>query len=96
MKITACFKQSWTIMLTVVTIFCFAPELIAKSLQQAKSEGIVSEKGDGYLAGSTPEGKKIAAEKNKKRREKYQKIAEDTGASESAVARQAGEKLTNK
>lgn len=98
MKMKKIFKQSWILILVWTFSVCIAPDLPARmSLKQAKKKGIVTEQSSGYLSGKTPEGKKIAGEKNKRRRQKYRDIAKKKNdLTEDEVARATGKKLTKK
>ncbi len=89
MKITAFFKNSLTVTLTLaIAIYC-ATALFANPLDDAKKKGIVTEKPDGYLEWKGKEGEIIARDINRKRAEAYESISKKTGVPKSRVAREA-------
>ena len=87
----------------IVTIFSLllglAPASFALDLQQAKAQGLVGEKTNGYLgAPSAPsaEVKALMADINAKRKAKYTQVAKKVAKPLSIVEQLAGEKAQNK
>jgi uncharacterized protein YdbL (DUF1318 family) len=72
-----------------------AQPLFALSLEEAKTKGLVGEKGDGYLGLVDPgnrEAQALADDINKKRRQAYEEIAHRNKTNLRAVETLAGEK----
>jgi uncharacterized protein len=69
----------------------------ALSLQEAKQQGLVGERPDGYLGlvspNAAPEVRKLVEDVNAKRTEVYAKIAKQEGVSVVVVAARSGERL---
>lgn len=83
--------------LLVLTIA--APGAYALGLDAARSQGLVGETPQGYVGavrGGNSEVERLVASVNAKRRSRYSQIAKKNGLSVSAVAQQAGRKLTAK
>ncbi|MDH4087135.1 MAG: YdbL family protein [Nitrospira sp.] len=79
-----------TIIWAVVTSSAFA-----LSLDEAKANGLVGEKANGYLGAVNPanaEAQVLIEEVNQKRRQAYEDIAKRNGTNVQAVQRLAGEK----
>jgi len=73
-----------------------APPASASALDDAKAQGLLGERYDGYLGVVKPDAasaKALAAEINVKRRAHYAKIASDENTQVEAVAAIAGAKL---
>ncbi len=72
----------------------------ALDLEQAKTQGLVGERPDGYLealpATSPPDVKALVEAINRQRQEKYRQIADRNGIALDTVERLAGEKAINK
>ena len=72
---------------------------LAIDLNSARSQGLVGERADGYVAvvanGASPEVKALVKSVNDKRRATYSNIAKKQGIPVEAVAAQAGAKLTS-
>ena len=69
--------------------------LLALTLDEAKSKGLVGEKSNGYVGPVSPgsgEAQALTNEVNQKRRQAYEEIARRNGTSISAVEALAGEK----
>ena len=76
-----------------------APAAFALNLDAARSQGLVGETPDGYVGAvrsGNAEVDRLVASINAKRRSRYSQIARKNGLSVSAVAQQAGRKLTAK
>ena len=85
----------------VVVLGCVAggQPLFALSLDEAKSQGLVGEKTNGYLGVVVPgnaEAAALAKEINQKRRQAYEEIARRDGENLAAVETIAGEKAIQK
>lgn len=73
--------------------------LFALSLDEAKAQGLVGEKRDGYLGLVDPanrEARELVADINERRRQAYQEIARRDGTTLSVVESLAGEKAIKK
>jgi uncharacterized protein len=81
----------------VLLVLCTALPAAAQSLDEAKAEGQVGERIDGYVgvvdANAPGEVRALVDEVNAERREKYAEIAAERGTSVQAVAQIAGQKL---
>jgi uncharacterized protein YdbL (DUF1318 family) len=69
--------------------------LFAISLEEAKSQGLVGEKANGYLGLVVPgnaEAQAVVKDVNQKRRQAYEEIARRNGTNITAVETLAGEK----
>jgi uncharacterized protein len=81
----------------VLLVLCTALPAAAQSLDEAKAEGQVGERIDGYVgvvdANAPGEVRALVDEVNAERREKYAEIAAERGTSVEAVAQIAGQKL---
>ena len=81
----------------VLLMLCTALPAAADSLDEAKAEGQVGERIDGYVgvvdANAPGEVRALVDEVNAERREKYAEIAAERGTSVQAVAQIAGQKL---
>ncbi len=84
-----------------VVLGCLAvgQPLFAISLEDAKSQGLVGEKANGYLGLVVPgnaEAQALVKDINQKRRQAYEEIARREGTNVSAVETLAGEKAIQK
>jgi uncharacterized protein YdbL (DUF1318 family) len=84
-------------LLAMALAFAGAPAAVsAASLEQAKAQGLVGERANGYLgvvAGNAPpDVKALVADVNQKRRQEYQAIAQRNNTSLNAVEALAGKK----
>jgi len=73
--------------------------LLALTLEEAKTKGLVGEKSNGYLGvvvAGNAEAQALASDVNQKRREAYQEIASREKANLKAVETLAGEKAIEK
>ena len=73
--------------------------LLALTLEEAKSRGLVGEKSNGYLgvvAAGNAEAQALASDINQKRRQAYQEIANREKTNLKAVETLAGEKAIEK
>jgi uncharacterized protein len=82
----------------VLLMFCLAAlPAAAQSLDQAKADGQVGERIDGYVgvvdANASADVRALVDKVNAERRAKYAEIAAERGTSVQAVAQIAGEKL---
>jgi uncharacterized protein YdbL (DUF1318 family) len=76
-----------------------AQPLLALSLEEAKTQGLVGERNNGYLGlvdSGNREAQALANDINKKRRQAYQDISRRDGAKLSEVESLAGEKAIEK
>ncbi len=71
------------------------PAAAGASLQQARIEGKIAEKLDGYVSAidSSPEIKALAEEVNAKRRQEYQRISKANGQPADVVGKLAAEQI---
>jgi uncharacterized protein len=81
----------------VLLMLCAALPAAAQSLDEAKADGQVGERIDGYVGvvdASTPgDVRAMVDQVNAERRQKYAEIAAERGTSVEAVAQIAGQKL---
>jgi uncharacterized protein YdbL (DUF1318 family) len=81
----------------VLLMLCTALPAAADSLDDAKAEGQVGERIDGYVgvvdANASGEVRALVDQVNAERKEKYAEIAAERGTSIQAVAQIAGQKL---
>jgi uncharacterized protein len=81
----------------VLLMLCTALPAAADSLDEAKAEGQVGERIDGYVgvvdANASGEVRALVDQVNAERQEKYAQIAAERGTSVQAVAQIAGQKL---
>lgn len=92
-------KKSISISLLAI-LMAFSPFSFSLDLQQAKSQGLVGEKLNGYLgspsSGISAEVKSLIQDINSKRKRKYSEIAKKVGKSISMIEKLAGEKAQSK
>ena len=91
-------KQGLVFCLTLGLLMIAQPSF-ALSLEEAKTQGLVGERNNGYLGLVNPgnrEAQTLADDINKKRRRAYQDIARRDGAKLSTVESLAGEKAIEK
>ena len=85
--------------LLAITLFAaglaLAGNAYALDLSQARAQGIVGEKPDGYVAAVTPsaEADAVISEVNTRRRAEYEKISKDNGQPVSVVAKIAAGRI---
>jgi len=65
----------------------------ALTFSEAKSKGLISERGDGYVTHKTKKARQLANTINAKRRQAYRRIAKTRGTRVSDVATIAGKRL---
>ncbi len=88
----------WRRVITVGTmLWCLVAvqPLLALTLDEAKSKGLIGEKSNGYVGLVSPgsgEAQALTNEVNQKRRQAYEEIARRNGTSLNAVETLAGEK----
>jgi uncharacterized protein YdbL (DUF1318 family) len=84
------------IILAAIAVLWALPAL-ALDLQSARSQGVVGEKTDGYVAAikSSAEANALVDEVNAKRRAEYARIAAEKGQSVDVVAKVAAEQVIN-
>lgn len=77
---------------------CFSAASFALSLDDAKDQGLVGENLSGYLTAIsvTPEVTALVEEINAKRKQAYQKLANDNNLTLAAVEQMAGQKAVEK
>lgn len=88
-----------SVLVFLFTMMVFAPDAFSLSLDSARSQGLVGETPEGYVAAvvaGNPEVDRLVADVNAKRRSRYSQIAQSNGLKLSAVAQQAGTKLIAK
>jgi hypothetical protein len=85
--------------LVVLLLLCsglFAGPAFALSLNEAKAEGLVGEKIDGFVgtvvADPSAEVRELVERVNRQRRQKYDEVAKERGVPLDAVAKITGEK----
>jgi uncharacterized protein len=85
--------------LVVLLLLCsglFAGPAFALSLNEAKAEGLVGEKIDGFVgtvvADPSAEVRELVEQVNRQRRQKYDEVAKERGVPLDAVAKITGEK----
>jgi len=83
-------KSNSLVIVAAVAVLWAFPAL-AIDLQTARSQGLVGEKTDGYIAaiGSSGEAKSLVAEVNAKRRAEYTRISKENGQTVDVVAKLA-------
>ncbi|KZN52560.1 YdbL family protein [Pseudoalteromonas luteoviolacea] len=86
------------IILTTIAAACMSFSVMALTINEAKSQGMVGENSAGYLGVIKGAGdvKKLVADINKKRKAKYQQLAKKNGISLSQVEKLAAEKTYKK
>jgi uncharacterized protein len=86
------------LLLLVAGILVSPSSTFALSLEQAKSQGIIGERPDGYLGIVQNENgaQELVSKTNALRKEKYQQIAKKNGTPLAAVEKLAGEKAIEK
>ncbi|KZN50558.1 hypothetical protein N474_04070 [Pseudoalteromonas luteoviolacea CPMOR-2] len=84
--------------LTTIAAACLSFSVMAMSVNDAKTQGLVGENAAGYLGviKGTAEVKKLVAEINKKRKAKYQQLAKKNKISLAQVEKLAAEKTYKK
>lgn len=66
---------------------------MAMSAEQAKAQGLISERCDGYVKANNASAEQIANQINQGRRAEYERIAHQTGSTAEQVAKITGQKL---
>lgn len=84
--------------LTFLAVAMISVPALALDLQEARTQGIIGEKTDGYVAvvTSSPEAQKLAAEVNARRKEEYARISKTNGQPVDVVAKVAAETIVSK
>jgi len=87
-------KRLLTITLFVAGLM-FAGNAYALDLSQARAQGLVGEKMDGYVAAVTPsaDANAVVDDINARRRAEYEKISKDNGQPVAVVAKIAAERI---
>jgi len=92
--------KSLTIVLGCILLFLMPLWAFGVTLDEAKQQGLLGERPDGYLGLATPpassETVELMKDINRKRRDVYKGIAEKNGTALSAVEALAGEKTIEK
>lgn len=75
----------------------FAGQAFALDLSQARSQGLVGERLDGYVAAvkSTPDAQAVVSDVNARRKAEYERISKQNGQPVSVVGTIAAEKIIN-
>jgi hypothetical protein len=75
----------------------FASQAFAADLSQARAQGIVGEKLDGYIGAVKPSGdaNAVVSDVNARRRAEYEKISKANGQPVSVVGKVAAENIIN-
>jgi len=83
-------KSNSMVIIAAVAVLWALPAL-ALDLQTARSQGLVGEKPDGYIAaiGSSGDAKSLVVEVNAKRRAEYTRISKENGQPVDVVAKLA-------
>ncbi len=89
-------KRTFIVALFAVGLL-FAGQAFALELSQARSQGIVGEKLDGYIAPVKPsaDASAVVTEVNARRRAEYEKISKENGQPVSVVAKVAAGTIIN-
>ncbi|MBQ4813526.1 hypothetical protein A7985_16395 [Pseudoalteromonas luteoviolacea] len=84
--------------LTTIAAACLSFSVMAMSINEAKTQGLVGENSAGYLGviKGSAEVKKLVAEINRKRKAKYQQLAKKNKISLAQVEKLAAEKTYKK
>lgn len=71
---------------------------LALDLQQARAQGILGEKADGYVAvlSPSPDAQALAAQVNARRKEEYERISKQNGQPVAVVGKLAAEQIIQK
>jgi uncharacterized protein len=79
-------------------IFTFASTAMALDLQQARSQGLVIEQPDGYIAAAKPSAEvdSLVEDVNSKRKQEYERISKEKGQPVDVVAKLAAEQIQKK
>jgi uncharacterized protein len=85
----------WHKILVFSLFSCLMP-VMAFNLDEARRNGTVTERPDGYLQANDASAQAEVDKINNERRKKYQEIAKKEGIPVEAVASMAAEKLMNK
>ena len=90
-------KQKFFSAIVVLGLMALASPALALDLHQARHDGIVGEKADGYIAAlkKTPEAEALVEEVNQKRHEEYARISKQNNQPVDVVAKIAAEKIIN-
>lgn len=90
-------KQIITISL-VLACLAYAPAALALDLQSARTQGLVGEKPDGYVAAvqSSAEVNALVADVNAKRKQEYTRISKENGQPVDVVAKLAAPQIIEK
>ena len=90
-------KQNFFGAIVALGLFVAASPALALDLHEARSQGIVGEKADGYVAAlkKTPETEALVADVNQKRRDEYARISKANNQPVDVVAKIAAEKIIN-
>lgn len=83
------------ILALALTCALMASPALALDLQQARGQGLVGEKLDGYVAAvkASPEINALVADVNAKRKEEYARISQQNGQTVSVVGKVAAEQI---
>lgn len=89
-------KRTFIAALFAVAVF-FAAEAFAMDLSQARAQGLVGEKLDGYIGVvvASPDASAVVSDVNARRRAEYEKISKDNGQPVSVVGKVAAENIIN-
>lgn len=89
----------WIVSSVLLGCLIYSDPLFALSLEEAKAQGLVGEKRNGYLGLVDPtnrEARELVTDINEKRRQAYQNIARRDGMTLNVVESLAGEKAIEK
>ncbi len=90
----------WLSIVTTVLLFSVGVQAFAATLDQAKAEGWIGEKPDGYLglvrSDAPPDVQALVGDVNGKRRANYQRIASRQGVPPSEVEKVGGQTAIEK
>jgi len=93
-------KQRLKRLLAAILLTLLALPALALSLDQAKDQGLVGERNDGYLGivAGNPSGevKSLVAEINRKRKAAYEESARSAGVELKVIEARVGQRLRNK
>jgi len=87
-----------SVLLILITLIgsSFSPLWSKMSANEAKAQGLIAEKCDGYVKAIKPEGQEIAQSINAERKKEYIKIAQRDKVPVEAVETRTGKKLCSK
>ena len=91
-------KFSRTFFVSALMLAALSLPVSAMDLQQARSQGILGEKSDGYVNAmqSDANAQKLASDVNNRRRQEYERISKENGQPVDVVAKLAAAQIISK